>query len=85
LNVGAGNSRMSDEMFDEGYQIITNIDISQVVIKQMQEKYKEKGPDFKYLHMDVRAMDFEAGSFDSVIDKGTLDSILCGESSTTNA
>ena len=26
--------------------------------------------------MDVRSLQFEEGSFDSVIDKGTLDSIL---------
>ena len=26
--------------------------------------------------MDMRAMEFEPGSFDCVIDKGTLDSIL---------
>jgi len=84
LNVGCGNSRLSEEMFDEGYQNITNIDISQVVIKVMIEKYKDKGPNFKYQYMDVRAMEFENGSFDCVIDKGTLDSILCGESSTTS-
>lgn len=36
--------------------------------------------------MDVRAMDnFESGGFDLVLDKGTLDSILCGDSSTSNA
>jgi len=29
-------------MFDEGYQKITNIDISKVVIKAMKEKYKDK-------------------------------------------
>ncbi|CAD8114643.1 unnamed protein product [Paramecium sonneborni] len=85
LNVGAGNSRLSEEMFDEGYQNITNIDISHVVTKAMQEKYKDKGPNFKYLHMDARAMEFEDGSFDGAIDKGTLDAILCGESSSSNA
>ncbi|CAD8066406.1 unnamed protein product [Paramecium primaurelia] len=85
LNVGAGNSRLSEEMFDEGYQNITNIDISHVVTKAMQEKYKDKGPNFKYLHMDARAMDFEEGAFDGAIDKGTLDAILCGESSSSNA
>lgn len=26
--------------------------------------------------MDIRAMEFETGSFDCVIDKGTLDSVL---------
>jgi len=51
----------------------------------MQEKYKDKGPNFKYIAMDVRAMEFDTGAFDCVIDKGTLDSILCGDSSTTNA
>lgn len=33
----------------------------------------------------VRALDFADGMFDVVIDKGTLDSILCGEGSSQNA
>ena len=40
---------MSEEMFDDGYQNITNIDISNIVVKAMQEKYKDKGPNFKCL------------------------------------
>jgi ubiquinone/menaquinone biosynthesis C-methylase UbiE len=63
-------------MFDEGFQNITNIDISPTIIKTMTDKYKDKGPTFKYLQMDVRAMDFADNSFDVVIDKATLDSIL---------
>lgn len=51
----------------------------------MSEKYKEKCPGLKYTQMDVRAMEFEAGSFDVIIDKGTLDSVLCGEGSATNS
>jgi len=72
-------------MFDEGYQNITNVDISPTVTKAMVDKYKDKGPNFKYLQMDVKAMDFPENSFDAVVDKGTLDSVLCGEGSTTNA
>ena len=71
LNVG-----MSEEMYEEGYEHITNIDISTVVIKQMQEKYKEKCSNMKFFTMDVRNLTLENESIDVVIDKGTLDSIL---------
>jgi 2-polyprenyl-3-methyl-5-hydroxy-6-metoxy-1,4-benzoquinol methylase len=76
LNAGAGNSRLSEEMHEEGYANITNIDISNVCVKAMKEKYKEKPENFKYLLMDVRAMDFPEASFDAIVDKATLDSVL---------
>lgn len=34
--------------------------------------------------MNVCALDFPDESFNSVVDKGTLDSVLCGEGSTAN-
>jgi ubiquinone/menaquinone biosynthesis C-methylase UbiE len=63
-------------MFDDGYENITNIDISNVCVKAMKEKYKEKPETFKYLLMDAKAMDFPEASFDAVIDKATIDSVL---------
>eukprot|EP00352_Strombidinopsis_acuminata_P008272 CAMPEP_0176374618 /NCGR_PEP_ID=MMETSP0126-20121128/26895_1 /TAXON_ID=141414 ORGANISM="Strombidinopsis acuminatum, Strain SPMC142" /NCGR_SAMPLE_ID=MMETSP0126 /ASSEMBLY_ACC=CAM_ASM_000229 /LENGTH=77 /DNA_ID=CAMNT_0017735289 /DNA_START=29 /DNA_END=262 /DNA_ORIENTATION=- len=33
LNIGCGNSRLSEEMYEDGYQNIINIDISFTVIK----------------------------------------------------
>lgn len=63
-------------MFDDGYENITNIDISQTSIKAMNELYKDKGPNFKYIQMDVRAMEFPENSFDAVLDKGTFDSVI---------
>lgn len=84
LNIGCGNSRMSEEMYDDGFINIMNIDYSQVVVKAMQEKYSDK-PTMRYEHMDCRQMEFEDSTFDAVIDKGTLDAILCGENSTANA
>lgn len=33
---------ISEEMVNDGYETITNIDISQVVIDAMKEKYKQR-------------------------------------------
>jgi len=84
LMLGAGNSRLSEEMYEEGFHNITNIDISLVVTKAMQEKYKDK-PDMTYVQMDGRAMELPDQNFNVCIDKATLDSVLCGEGSTHNA
>ncbi|KAL8256290.1 hypothetical protein R6Q59_031357 [Mikania micrantha] len=85
LVVGCGNSAFSEGMSKNGYTDIVNIDISSVVIGDMQTKYSDS-PRLKYIEMDVRDMKaFEAGSFDAVIDKGTLDSLLCGHNSKPNA
>lgn len=42
----------------------------------MKDKYKDKGDNFKYMLMDAKSMDFPEASFDAVIDKATLDSVL---------
>lgn len=72
-------------MYKDGYVNISNIDISTTVIEQMKEKYKEEIPDLKcnvYCMqwivevMDVKSLKYPNNSFDAVIDKGTLDSVL---------
>ncbi|KAI3717653.1 hypothetical protein L1987_69407 [Smallanthus sonchifolius] len=85
LVIGCGNSAFSEGMSKDGYTDIVNIDISSVVIEEMQKRYFDS-PHLKYIQMDVRDMKaFEAGSFDAVVDKGTLDSLLCGHNSKPNA
>lgn len=42
LVAGCGNSRLSEDLYEDGYSSIANIDISRVVIDQMTDKYKEK-------------------------------------------
>ncbi|KAM7279536.1 hypothetical protein ACFE04_006670 [Oxalis oulophora] len=96
LVVGCGNSEFSENMVDAGYDHVTNIDISSVVIEAMQNKISNR-PHLKCIlpilfiyredmTMDVRDMSaFQSESFGAVIDKGTLDSILCGSNSRGNA
>lgn len=75
----------SEGMVNDGYEDVVNVDISSVVIEAMQKKYCNR-PQLKYVRMDVRDMSaFETCSFDAVLDKGTLDSLLCGNNSRENA
>ncbi|XP_057456930.1 uncharacterized protein LOC130747890 isoform X4 [Lotus japonicus] len=79
LMVGCGNAVMSEDMVRDGYEDIVNIDISSVAIDMMRRKY-EYIPQLKYMQMDVRDMSyFPDESFDGVIDKGTLDSLMTSE------
>eukprot|EP01114_Cavostelium_apophysatum_P012156 TRINITY_DN2697_c0_g1_i1.p1 TRINITY_DN2697_c0_g1~~TRINITY_DN2697_c0_g1_i1.p1 ORF type:complete len:204 (+),score=21.80 TRINITY_DN2697_c0_g1_i1:71-682(+) len=84
LIVGCGTSRLSEDMLKDGFKDIVNIDVSSVVISHMTEKYKDT-PGLIFRTMDVMSMEFSDSAFDAVVDKGTLDAILCGENSTANA
>ncbi|KAL6620195.1 hypothetical protein ACP70R_035334 [Stipagrostis hirtigluma subsp. patula] len=79
LMLGCGNSLLSEDMAKDGYQDIVNIDISSVVIEQMREKHADV-PQLTYMQMDVRDMSvFGDESFDCVLDKGTLDAMMCAD------
>mmetsp|Transcript_23577 Transcript_23577/g.35415 ORF Transcript_23577/g.35415 Transcript_23577/m.35415 type:complete len:263 (-) Transcript_23577:182-970(-) len=78
LNIGCGNSEMSAEMALEGYDWVTNIDHSKVVIEQMKEKYADDLPDMPWYYMDAAKLRFPDNTFDIVLDKGCMDSMLCG-------
>jgi 2-polyprenyl-3-methyl-5-hydroxy-6-metoxy-1,4-benzoquinol methylase len=42
INLGCGNAEFCEKMFDEGYHDIVNIDISENVIKQMQQRNSQR-------------------------------------------
>ncbi len=80
-------------MYEDGYENVLNIDISHTVVKYMEEKCKTRYNGmqciiYSYIVkvMDVLEMnDFKQSEFNVVVDKGTLDSILCGDNSEPNA
>lgn len=60
LNIGCGNSALQDRFYEAGYHQNFNIDISGVVIAQMNKVKAEKGYDkMVYEIMDVRKMEYE--------------------------
>ena len=84
---------MSEELYDDGFRNQINVDFSSVAIKQMQERYQSNvGMQCMLIvliclyecvvkTMDIREMDFPDSTFGAVLDKGTMDSILCAEGS----
>jgi ubiquinone/menaquinone biosynthesis C-methylase UbiE len=50
----------------------------------MAAKHKDKRS-LTWAVMDVCSLQFQDASYDAVVDKGTLDSVLCGDNSTANA
>eukprot|EP01087_Luapelamoeba_hula_P010959 TRINITY_DN2931_c0_g1_i2.p1 TRINITY_DN2931_c0_g1~~TRINITY_DN2931_c0_g1_i2.p1 ORF type:complete len:141 (-),score=26.85 TRINITY_DN2931_c0_g1_i2:121-543(-) len=69
-------------MFNDGYKAIVNCDISPVVIEHM----RTLQPHMEWKVLDVTNLDtVENATFDYILDKGTLDAILCGEGSFENA
>ena len=78
LVLGCGTSRLSEELYLDGYMDIINIDYSHVVIEKMKQKHQnfEK---MQYLVMDMTNMSFDKNSFDVIIEKGTLDALLVDE------
>lgn len=75
LNLGCGNSSMSEQLWDDGFHHITNIDYSSEVIRRMSERVGQRDG-MCWLTMDMRKMDqLNDSSFDLVIDKGSLDAV----------
>ncbi len=84
LILGCGNSRLSEELYMDGFKNLINIDYSLPCVQQMTERYLDY-PEMKFILMDCTDMTFEKSVFDVIIDKGTLDSVLCSEGASDNA
>ncbi|CAN8020321.1 unnamed protein product [Ixodes persulcatus] len=75
LVVGCGNSSLSADLYDSGYTSNVSIDISEVVIQQMIEKYGETRPHIQFHQMDASKMEYADEEFSVVVDKGTVDAL----------
>ena len=83
LMLGCGNAEISEDMYNDGYKHIHNIDISAVVIEQMKSRNYNK-PEMTWEVMDVTDLKLPPNSYDLAIDKSTIDALLCGEDAYLN-
>lgn len=83
LVIGCGNSSLSADLYDMGYKNNISVDISEVVVRQMNQKYNSKGErkGLEFRRMDVFDLNFGDTQFNVVIDKGTLDAIASDDQS----
>ena len=82
---GSGNSPLGAELFREGYQNITCVDASTVVVQQMQERYRNI-ESLEFIPANCCCLDFvPENCFDFILDKALLDALLCGDNSFSKA
>ena len=62
----------------DGFRNIVNTDYSSVIIDLMRERCKSL-EEMSWEVKDINDLDYEEGSFDCVLEKGTLDALLVGE------
>jgi hypothetical protein len=69
----------------DGYTFIHNTDYSPVAIQRLQQLHADI-PALTYAVADVKSMpEYADGSYAGILDKGTLDALLCGEDDTAAA
>jgi len=77
LNLGCGTSRICEEMYDDGYENIVNIDIVEAAVEKMRARNMSRSK-MEWYTADVTNMSqFDTASFDVVLDKSTLDAVAC--------
>ena len=79
LVAGCGSSRLSADLYDAGFENITNIDFSETVIAQMEQKYHKSHPNMRWDVGTLLLMNYQDEEFDYVIDKATFDTLVTGE------
>lgn len=84
LNIGCGNSQLSVDLYDVGFHNNVNIDISNIAIKQMNDKHVPSRKNLQFKTMDMLQMTFDNEEFSVVLDKGTLDALMSEDTEEVN-
>lgn len=78
LELGCGNSTLSNDLSLSGYESITAIDYSRVVIEQQQKLYPNNNVTYQTVDATRMSTKLVNKSYNCVLDKATLDSMMSG-------
>ncbi|WP_341840224.1 class I SAM-dependent methyltransferase [Chitinophaga caseinilytica] len=70
IDIGGGDSRLTDWLLEEGYTNITVLDISAAALEKAKARLGEKGAGVKWIASDIDA--FEGGSYDIWHDRAAF-------------
>ncbi|XP_057550395.1 uncharacterized protein LOC130828427 [Amaranthus tricolor] len=74
LELGCGNSQLSDELYRDGIKNVTCTDLSPIAVEKVQKRLLCKGyKEIKAMVADMLDLPFADETFDVVIEKGTMD------------
>ncbi len=77
LHTGCGNSRLAADLVADGFTSIVNVDFSESCIAQMRAHFTQLPTSVSWDVGDVRRLAYADASFACVLDKGTLDAVVC--------
>ena len=77
LHIGVGTSRLPEQMSAKGFTAQTAIDIAANVIRHRQGDGANGG--IVYEQADAAHTAFDDAHFDLIIDKGTIDAVVCAD------
>jgi len=72
LHLGCGTSLLPEYLFQRGYRNVSNIDNSPVCISTMSQRF----PHLSFELMNLNNLQFEEATFDIVVEKSTLDTLI---------
>ncbi|XP_015900817.4 uncharacterized protein LOC107433933 [Ziziphus jujuba] len=74
LELGCGNSQLSEHLYEDGITNITCTDLSAVAVQNKQKRLLSKGLiEIKVMEADMLDLPFSDETFDVIIEKGTMD------------
>ena len=77
LHVGCGQSRLGADLYEDGFCHVLNMDLSAACIEQMRSQFARSCPKMLWRQMDMTNLECADGSVEAIVDKGSIDALMC--------